>query len=269
MYLQHFGLKYEPLGKTIRETVPHQQFNTLKTKLDWSLQTKGLCLITGEAGVGKTTALRQWCNALNPMEYQVYYQADNHFNAFDIYSQLSDQLGLEKQHRYSTLWRTLKQNLLNLYDHKKITPIWILDEAHQLSTNFLMQLPSFLNYSFDTRDIMLIILVGLPRLQVAINRPIYSALTSRLTFHYQWQPLEDFAEFNDFIINAFKLAGCNHQIISNSGMKLVHMATKGRLRLAHQVLTLSMQLASRQNQNHLPDDAIESAITQLKEISRV
>ena len=58
-YLQHFGLKHDPLGKGIKATLPSTQQEQLTQKLNWLLQTKGVGIITGEAGTGKTTALRE------------------------------------------------------------------------------------------------------------------------------------------------------------------------------------------------------------------
>src|SRR5579863_7626765 len=169
-YLQHFGLKHDPLGKNIRSTVQSQQSTQLKQKLDWLLQSRGIGLITGDAGTGKTTALREWVNSLNPMTHHVIYQSDNHFQAFDIYSQFAESLGLEKYARYSTLWRALKRELLNLMDNKQLSPIWILDEAHLVPHNFLIELPAFLNFSFDSREIMTIILIGQPSLKAALKK---------------------------------------------------------------------------------------------------
>lgn len=267
MHLQHFGLKCDPLGKSISKAVNHTHYDELAQKLHHLQQTKGIGLITGEAGTGKTTALRSWCQTLNPLTHQVFYQSDNHFRAFDIYSQLADSLGLEKYHRYSRLWRSLKAELLTLHDNKQITPIWVLDEAHHLPTNFLSELPAFLNFSFDTRDIMIIVLVGSPKIKSLICRSAYSALTSRMLFHMHWEPLDDFDGFCQFIIAAFHNAGRQDTILSQSGLKLIHMASKGRLRYAHRIITQSMQLASIQNINHLPDDIIESAIDDLQSLA--
>jgi MSHA biogenesis protein MshM len=166
-YLQHFGLKHDPLGKNIRSAVNTEQAGQLKQKLNWLLQTKGLGLITGDAGTGKTTTLREWANNLNPMTHHVIYQSDNHFKAFDIYSQLADSLGLERYVRYSTLWRALKRELLNLTDNKQLSPIWILDEAHLAPANFFAELPAFLNFSFDSREIMTIVFFRQARVTTA------------------------------------------------------------------------------------------------------
>ncbi len=264
MYLQHFGLKHDPLGKTIRQAIKQPQSIALEQKLNWLLQTKGIGLVTGEAGTGKTTSIREWTKTLNPMTHKVIYQSDNHFRPFDIYCQLAESLGLEKYHRYSKLWRVLKQELLDLHDNKQLTPIWILDEAHHLPANFLMQLPSFLNFSFDTREIMIVVFVGLPSLGTTLKRHIYSALNSRILFHYPWCTIDNFDSFSKFISTAFQNAGKQETILTQSGLKLIHMASKGRLRDAHKIITQSLQLATAGQLNHLPDNVIEDSINQLR-----
>ena len=235
----------------------------LKQKLNWLLQTKGVGLITGDAGTGKTTLLRDWSTSLNPMTHHVIYQADNHFKAFDIYSQLADSLGLEKHARYSTLWRALKKELLNLIDHKQLSPIWIIDEAHLAPLNFLTELPAFLNFSFDNRDVMTIILIGHPQLQATLKKSIHSALHSRILFQFFCTAIDDFTRFNDFVIQAFKNAGLHQTIISKSGMLLIYTASKGKLRYTHKILTLAFQQAADLKVNHLSDDIIQNTVEEL------
>ena len=103
MYLQHFGLKHDPLGKTIHEVIDSQQHQQLVTRLNWVMETRGIGVISGEAGIGKTTCIRESVKTINPHTHRVIYQPDNHFHQFDIYSQLADRLGLQKCRRYSRL----------------------------------------------------------------------------------------------------------------------------------------------------------------------
>ena len=232
MYLQNFGLKFDPLGKDVRDTVSNQQYLKVKPDLDNLSQTRGVGLITGESGVGKTAGIREWVSSLNHLTHKVIYQADNHFRAFDIYSQLGDGLGLEPCHRYSRLWRNIKNEVLHLYDDKKITPVWILDEAQQLPLNFLAELPAFLNMSFDTKEPIIILLVGTPQIFNILQRCAYASLSSRIRFHYHWEAIDGLDEFSTFITAAFNHAGCQQKLISDSAMAILHTATKGRLRYA-------------------------------------
>ena len=66
MVLQHFGLKHSPLGKEHTELWDDGFLARLNARSTWLLESPGVGLLTGEAGVGKTAALRQLTRALNP-----------------------------------------------------------------------------------------------------------------------------------------------------------------------------------------------------------
>jgi len=111
---------------------------------------------------------------------------------------------------------------------------------------------------------MLIILSGNARLHSMVRRVAYTALASRLQFHFQFKPLETGEAFSQFLMQALEHAGCHQTILSQSAMKLMHMASKGHLRHAHRLLTCCLQLATEKNNHHLPDDIVELAIHQLR-----
>jgi adenylylsulfate kinase-like enzyme len=85
MYQQHFGLKHAPLGKPIPELWDDGTLATLGERFQWLLESPGVGLLTGPAGVGKTAALRQLTRALNPHRYQVIYLAETDFGRLDLY----------------------------------------------------------------------------------------------------------------------------------------------------------------------------------------
>src|SRR3990167_824538 len=260
LYLKNFGLTHDPFGKAIPKLVDDPQMPKLKQHIDWLLQTKGVGVIMGEAGVGKKTAIRHLLSQQNPMQYKVFYQCDNHFQPFDIYSQFAYNLGLERHYRYANLWRALKESLLQFYDEKKMTPVWILDESQNLSMDFLKNLPAFLNFSFDSRDIIVILLLGTARLEPMLTRSVCQSVSSRIQFYFHWQAIESFERFREVVNQAFKNAGCHGSIISEPGMKLLHIASKGRLRDMDHLTKLSLQKATDGGYNHIPDDIIQTVI---------
>ena len=99
MYLQHFGLHHPPLGKEITAPWDDGTLVFLTERFNWLLQSPGVGLITGEPGVGKTSALRNITRTLNPQRYQVIYQAETDFGRIDIYRGLARALGVEPSYR--------------------------------------------------------------------------------------------------------------------------------------------------------------------------
>ena len=263
MVLQHFGLKHYPLGKVQSELWDDGFLVRLKERFTWLLESPGMGLLTGESGVGKTAALRQLTQALNPHRYQVVYLAETDFGRLDLYRSLALALGLEPVHRRAALWRDIKARILELADGKSIVPVWIIDEAQNLPVEFFRDLPAFLNFAFDSRDLIAIWLLGHPRLAHTLERAPYAALASRIQVRLKLQPVTERERFKLLINHAFGQAGAQHTLLSDSGLELLRQASQGLPRQAGRILKTSLQLAVPKGLNHLPDELIQQTIEEL------
>ncbi len=260
----HFGLKHLPLAKNCPSLWKDQAFIQLKQHFNQLLHTPGIGVLTAESGVGKTSALRHLTQELNPHQYHVFYVAETHFSSFDFYRQVAFALQLVPAYRYAQLWRDIKNHLRERVEHKRCFPIFIIDEAQNLSSDFFVSFPSFLNFDFDSRDIMTVWFLGHPNLNPLIDRAHHAAFASRIQVRYQLEPLLAQDRFTALIHHAFKEAGSQATLLSESGIELLRVASQGKPRLAHHVIVGAMSLAAEKGLNHLPDDLIREAIKQLK-----
>jgi type II secretory pathway predicted ATPase ExeA len=263
MVLQHFGLTQYPLGKANTELWDDGPHARLAERFGWLLDSPGVGLLTGEPGVGKTASLRGLTNKLNPHRYQVVYLPETDFGRLDLYRALALALGLEPPYRRAALWREIKARILELADGKGFTVLWIIDEAHNLPVEFFRDLPAFLNFAFDSRDLMSIWLLGHPRLAQTLARAPYAALASRIQVHLNLQPIAERERFTALIEHAFRQAGAQHTLLSDSGLEVLRQASQGLPRKAGSILKTSMQLAMDKGLNHLPDEVIQQAIEEL------
>lgn len=264
MYQQHFGLKHAPLGKQVPELWDDGTLTTLQARFQWLLESPGVGLLTGAAGVGKTAVLRQLTQDLNPHRYQVIYLAETDFGRLDLYRGLALALGVEPAYRRAQLWRDIKARIQELADGKQILPLWIIDEAQNLPTEFFRDFPAFLNFAFDSRDLMTVWLVGHPLLARTLDRAPYAALASRLQARVQLNPIIERARFKALIEHALQSAGCSHTLLADSGMELLRQASQGLPRHAGRILKTAMQMAVPKGLNHLPDELLQQAIEELQ-----
>lgn len=264
MYQQHFGLTGCPLDKGSQALFDGGQLGLLASRFQWLLDSPGIGLVTGEAGVGKTAALRQLSAALNPHRYQVIYLPDTDCSRRELYRNLAIALGLEPAYRRTQLWRDIKEKVTDLVDNKHIQPIWIIDEAQNLEGNFFRDFPAFLNYAFDSKDMMTVWFVGLPRLAYTIDRAPNAALASRIHVRVHLTPMQDHETFQALITHAFNEVGCHHTLLSDSGLELLRQASQGKPRQAGQILKTALRLAVPKGLNHLPDEVIQEAVEGLR-----
>jgi MSHA biogenesis protein MshM len=100
--------------------------------------------------------------------YLVLYLCDTAVAPLDLSRTLAMEIGVRPSHRRAQLGTDLKKALLHMVDERGSSPVIILDEAQHLSDAFLIDLSSFLNFAFDSRDLRTMWLVGLPPLGLSL-----------------------------------------------------------------------------------------------------
>ena len=265
MYRQHFSLNDHPLGKGGKQRLwDDGTITRLQEQFQCLLDTPGIGLLTGEPGVGKTAALHAITGKLNTHRYQVIYTAETDFGRLDIYRHLAVALGLVPSYRRATLWREIKQQVEQMADNRQLLPVWIIDEAQNLPPEFFRDLPAFLNFTFDSRDLMTVWLVGHPILTQTLSRQPYAALASRIHVRTKMAPISERDRFEAMILHGLKEVGCCHQLISDSGMEILRVASRGLPRYASRILIAAMRLAMGKEINQLPDDLLQEAIESIR-----
>ncbi len=264
MYRQHFGLTQNPFANHAKELWDDGHLDVLQQRFQWLLDSPGIGLLTGEPGIGKTSALRQFTNKLNPHRYHVIYTADTDLSRLDFYRQLALELSLEPAYRRAQLWRDIKSKITLMAEQNQILIIWVIDEAQNLPKPFFQDFASFLNFSFDSKNLITVWFVGHPILAATLSRIPYAHFTSRIQARVRLEPVYDSKRFAAMMQHVIQSAGCHQTLLSDSGLELIRLASKGNPRKIGQILITAMRLAVPKGLNHLPDDIIQESIEALQ-----
>src|ERR671923_218518 len=264
MYRQRFGLTGLPLlkdaqGKTFFEKSPG--FKKLERAFRQLIDDPGVGVLTADAGVGKTAAMRHLCAQLPKPDYLILYLCDTAVAPLDLYRTLAMELGLRPSHPRAELWATIKNTLVHVVDERGIAPVVILDEAQQLSDAFLLDLSGFLNFAFDSRDLVTLWLVGLPGLVRHLRLQQHAPLAMRIVHHIHLDAL-DREVFGGLVDHAFKAAGATQTILADSARELLFRASRGIPRVAAHLLRAALYEAHVRNQTFIDDHTMETAIEQ-------
>lgn len=260
-----FGLTGFPLpknaeGKTyFSQSLGHQRFSRAFRQL---IDDPGLGVLTGDAGVGKTVAIRNECKALKRPDHMVIYLCHTNISSLDLYRAIANELGVPIAHRRGQLWTNIKKGLSELVDDKNISPVVVIDEAQNLSDDFLVDLAAFLNFAFDSRDLLTLWLVGLPALARKLHMHQHAALATRIASEIRLDPLEREA-FLVAIEHGLKAVGATQKLLGDQAIEILYRSSRGVLRIASKLLRTALRVAHARNQSFIDEQVMQAALDEM------
>jgi type II secretory pathway predicted ATPase ExeA len=227
------------------------------------LDEPGVALLTGEPGVGKTAAIRNLCGKLPKPDYLVLYLCDTAVSPLDLYRTLAMDLGVRPSHRRAQLWADIKKALVHLVDERHTAPVVILDEAQHLGDKFLVDLSGFLNFAFDSRDLLTLWLVGLPALRKTLANQEHAPLVTRIAAHVHFDPIVDKDAFHQAILASLSAVGASQKILAEPALELLFRQSRGFLRVASRLLRTSLRMAHERDQSFVDEAMMSLAVEEL------
>jgi MSHA biogenesis protein MshM len=262
MYRQRFNLNSHPLpkdaqGKTFFEKTPG--YKRLERCFRQLATDPGLGVLIAPPGVGKTAAIRNLCAQLPKPDYLVIYSCDTAVSPLDLYRSLAIEIGVQPSHRRAQLWTDIKKALVHMVDERGITPVLVVDEAQHLSDRFLADLSGFLNFAFDSRDLLTLWLVGLPLLASNLHMQQHEPIAMRIVHEIHLEPL-DRDTFAAMLEYALKVAGATQTIFSEPARELLFRASRGVPRVVSKLLRAALREAHDRNQNFVDDTTMDAIV---------
>ena len=112
----------------------------VEARLHYLIELKGIGLLTGEVGSGKTTVCRHVAAALHPGLHRVGYVSLTTGNVLDMYIAIAWELGLPTERSRATAFRAIRAETTRLVCEAKQLPVLVIDEAQHLRNDVLEDL---------------------------------------------------------------------------------------------------------------------------------
>jgi general secretion pathway protein A len=256
-YLEHFGLTAHPFTKEVEDTdlwLPPSKQGIVDSLVEAVHERASGCL-TGDPGVGKTSVLRALRQRLPAAGFRLTYCHNLTLGRRDFYRHLCHALGIAAASDSGSVFRGVTAYVED-QSRERIHPVFLLDEAQLVQQALLEHLHVLLNYEWDRRALLSVILVGLPeladRLQLRRNRSLYSRLHCRISI--DGHTPEDTAEY---IRHRLRTAGAKTDIFTSDASALLHEAALGSLRDIDRVASAALKAACRKRKKLVERDTLE------------
>jgi type II secretory pathway predicted ATPase ExeA len=260
-YCAKFGLEFNPFLKNSKEIlVETNECKEVNFRLNYLLKTKGFGILTGSAGYGKTTILRNWAAGLNPSLCKIIYLGLSTLTVMEFYRNLITELGLLPTYRKADNFRLIQGEINRLSLEKKKTPVIIMDEANYISTGILNDLKIIFNFDMDSRDRAVVVLSGLPLLNNTLRLGVHEPLRQRILMNYHLEGLNK-DEGRGYINEKLKGAGSQGAVFDENAIEAILNAANGTPRVINKLCHQSLLVAGAGKLNIIDADCVMRAVS--------
>jgi general secretion pathway protein A len=235
MYEPFFGLRERPFDLT-----PNPRYLFLTNRYREALGNlvyglagrKGLTVLTGEAGTGKTTlltvALAQWREA----GHLVATLRNPTMDRLEFLQFLAQEFGLSEAAAQSkTVMLKEFEALLRQRHAAGLLTALVIDEAHSLPTELLEEIRLLANIETPDTKLLPLILLGQPELADRLNDPSLRQLKQRVALRCSLVPL-DLRETAAYLAKRIQLAGGDSlNLFTREAVTAIHHGSGGIPRL--------------------------------------
>lgn len=257
MFTQYFGLKFNPFSKEVKieDLFQGDDWNELYSRFKYLEQVRGIGLLVGEPGTGKTTALRRYLTSLQPSLFHPIYFPLSTLTVREFLRELAFELGEVPSCRKGETIRQVQKAIQSYYYERKITPVIVLDELHMATTALLEELRLILNFKMDSENPFMLILAGQPPLRSKLALNIHTPLRQRISVKHTMKGLTK-EEIPLYIDSRLKAAGNTDRLFTASAYGAIHSITNGWPRLVNTLATNCLLYACEQKESQISDEEV-------------
>jgi len=237
-YLEFFELNQEPFSNApvARFYYDSMQHRQALVRLKHAVENmKGLAVLVGDIGAGKTTLARRLLDSLPEEQYEAALLMIVHAEttAGWLLSRIALLLGVENPAEDKLrLLSQLYQRLVAIHQSGKKAVV-LIDEAQMLRSREIMEeFRGLLNLELTERKLLSFVFFGLYELDQ--NLKLDEPLNNRVAMRVRLEPLNRDATAA-YITHRLKLAGAKRPLLSEAAIDAVHRFSRGTPRLINTV----------------------------------
>jgi general secretion pathway protein A len=265
VYLSHYNFHVKPfqiaadpkfiwLGEKHAEALA-----TLKYGLHGN---KGIILITGDVGTGKTVVINAFLKNLDDNVIAVKIP-DPGLDPIDLYNILSNEFKLNRKFNSKGSFLSHITPYLHKNYRQNKSILLIIDEAQNISNELLEEIRLLSNIELAETKLINIFIVGQNELDHIIDQNRNRAFRQRISIRYHLNPLND-SETHEYINHRLRVAGSDKEIFSSKAINYIHFFSAGFPRLINAICDLALLTGYSADKLQIDQSIIKECAQELK-----
>lgn len=264
MYLEHFHLTEQPFAlncdpRFFYESTIHAE--TLSNMVYTIGQRKGVVLVTGEIGAGKTFLVTMLRSRFAPDTILIQIQ-NPPASPLQFLQTVAQSLGLRlpEPNNRDAVAQDIQTYLGRTHARGRLVALTI-DECQDMSIELLEELRTLANWQTDGDRLLQMILVGQPELREKLLQPQWEPLRQRIVLSYHLGHLSP-QDTAAYITHRLTVAGASEtrQVFTPDALDAVYQATSGTPRLINVLCDNALLRAARQGKETIDSECINNVL---------
>ncbi|HEY6331004.1 MAG TPA: AAA family ATPase [Blastocatellia bacterium] len=236
MYLQFYRLNDHPfrLAPDPKYLFRTESMVEALANLQYGIETgKGLVVVTGEVGTGKTTTLRSHLMSLD-RRVSAAYIFNPLLSTHEFFDTLLTEFKVRPQSSKSGTLRAIGYLLLARHRSGLRTAL-VIDEAHLLPPHLLEEIRLLSNFETNRDKLLQIVLCGQPELLDLLEQPEMRQLKQRITLRCAIEPMSA-RQTTEYIRWRLRIAGSRHdKLFKPDAIAMIHEVSTGIPRVVNNI----------------------------------
>lgn len=219
---------------------------------------RGLLLLTGEVGTGKTVLIHRLLERLAQQGTPRAFIFNSHLNVNELFELILAEFGIPFVAQRGTPLAHLNSWLHDRFRAGQ-TPVLFVDEAQGLRLRVLEELRLLLNLQTSQGNLLQIVLSGQPEFEETLRRPELRQIRQRVALRCRTSPLT-LDESRAYIESRLRFAGASgSQIFDPEAVQALFLYSRGIPRVLNLLCEQSLMRAASENIRPVPGCLVGAA----------
>jgi type II secretory pathway predicted ATPase ExeA len=198
------------------------------------LETRGIALLCGPAGVGKSITLRRFKSDIDQRHYDMFYFFNLRVTPLGFLRTMARLMDVPLLYHQADLFDALNAHLGQYQERSGKHPVIVFDDCDSLSDELLEVLRRLANFAMDSEDRFSFILSGSHKLAATIRSPQNESLKQRIAYAHNLVgfTLDDAVNYIHFHL---KRAEAPTELFADNAVKAIFHRAKGLPRRINQI----------------------------------
>lgn len=257
----HYAFTRVPFNKFMHST---KMFDSSSQRelghgLQMWTEVKGIGLVAGPSGVGKSITVRRFLSSLDESRFRVIEFSHLPCTVTGFLRSLSRKLDLPPRLHGSDMFDAAQTHLACYELEHGAHPLIVLDDAEGLRVPVIDTIRRLTTYDLDSQDRFSILISGTEQLINTLADPVLIPLRSRFTYSYTLRPfgLEDTTNYVAFHLSH---ASLEPKLFSQDAVRRLFNCSQGRPRIINQLAIQALIQAAACGRDNIDGDFMNHLI---------